>query len=97
MAQRHKAAYLPLMAPKITFAGRKFHLPGRRIYRLGLGVVLIIGGILGFLPVLGFWMIPLGVLVLSYDFHTIRRGRRRFAVWWGKKFRKSQDQAQDKV
>ncbi|WP_420558554.1 hypothetical protein [Roseovarius sp.] len=32
-----------------------------------LGVLLIIGGIFGFLPVLGFWMIPLGVAVASLD------------------------------
>jgi len=38
------------------------------------GVLLIIGGILGFLPVLGFWMIPLGLLMLAPDFRWARRG-----------------------
>jgi len=79
------------MAHKIKFAGRKIKLPNRRAYRLTLGLVLIIGGFFGFLPVLGFWMIPLGVLILSYDFHTIRRWRRRLVVWWSKKFRKSKE------
>ncbi len=35
--------------------------------RLVLGILLIIGGIFGFLPVLGFWMIPLGVAVAALD------------------------------
>ncbi len=35
--------------------------------RLPVGIVLIIGGTLGFLPVLGFWMIPLGVGVAALD------------------------------
>lgn len=35
--------------------------------RLVLGLLLICGGVLGFLPVLGFWMLPLGVLVASLD------------------------------
>jgi hypothetical protein len=35
--------------------------------RLVLGILLIIGGIFGFLPVLGFWMIPLGVTVAALD------------------------------
>ena len=35
--------------------------------RLPAGIVLIIGGTLGFLPVLGFWMIPLGVGVAALD------------------------------
>jgi hypothetical protein len=35
--------------------------------RLILGLLLIVGGIFGFLPVLGFWMIPLGVAVAALD------------------------------
>jgi hypothetical protein len=35
--------------------------------RLPTGIVLIVGGTLGFLPVLGFWMIPLGVGVAALD------------------------------
>jgi hypothetical protein len=37
---------------------------------------------LGFLPILGFWMLPLGFLVLSHDLPFARRLRRRLAVWW---------------
>jgi len=32
-----------------------------------VGVLLIIGGVLGFLPILGFWMIPLGVIFITLD------------------------------
>jgi hypothetical protein len=35
--------------------------------RLPAGFALIIGGTFGFLPVLGFWMIPLGVGVAALD------------------------------
>ncbi len=49
--------------------------------RAPLGLVLIIGGMFGFLPVLGFWMIPLGVVVLAMDivplFRTLTNGRER--------------------
>lgn len=47
--------------------------------RLVLGVLLICGGVLGFLPVLGFWMIPLGIAVAAADVLPIwrwLRGRR---------------------
>ncbi|MBT7941985.1 MAG: hypothetical protein HN719_01380, partial [Alphaproteobacteria bacterium] len=50
--------------------------------RLGIGVLLMLGGILGFLPIVGFWMFPLGLLVLSYDLPWARRWRRRMEVWW---------------
>lgn len=35
--------------------------------RLPLGLVIIALGFLGFLPVLGFWMIPVGVAVAALD------------------------------
>ncbi len=49
-----------------------------------MGLALVIGGILGFLPILGFWMIPIGLLVLSFDLPFIRRGRRRATVSLGR-------------
>ena len=69
-------------ARKIHLFGRHFHLPRSRWLRVTIGVVLVIFGIFGFLPILGFWMIPLGLLVLSYEFAAVRRWRRRFVVWW---------------
>lgn len=45
--------------------------------RLLLGLVLIAGGVFGFLPVLGFWMVPLGVVMMSLDIPPLRRWMRR--------------------
>ncbi|MCE7997968.1 MAG: hypothetical protein HEP70_03815 [Rhodobiaceae bacterium] len=69
----------------IKFNGRKINLPGSAPIRMGAGVLLVIGGILGFLPILGFWMIPLGILFLSVDLHAVRRWRRRFEVRLGRR------------
>lgn len=74
-------------ARKITVFGREFTMPRSRGLRIALGMVLTVGGILGFLPILGFWMIPLGLLVLSYEFALVRRHRRRFVVWWERRRR----------
>ncbi len=46
--------------------------------RLVVGLGLILGGVLGFLPILGFWMIPLGMAVAAADVGPIRR-------WWKKR------------
>lgn len=67
---------------KIHIFGKEFTMPQSRPLRIAIGVLLLLGGIVGFLPVLGFWMIPLGLLVLSYEFAVVRRLRRRFVVWW---------------
>ena len=68
---------------QIRFAGRTINLPGNRIARTAIGVALIVFGFLGFLPILGFWMIPLGLIILSIDSHFIRRKRRQLAVRLG--------------
>ena len=73
---------------KIAVLGKEFTLPRSRRARIAIGVGLIVLGCLGFLPVLGFWMIPLGLLVLSYEFATVRRWRRRAAVWWERRKRR---------
>jgi hypothetical protein len=49
---------------------------------MAIGMALVLCGLLGFLPILGFWMLPLGLLVLSHDLPIARRLRRRLAVWW---------------
>jgi hypothetical protein len=69
-------------------------LPGTKKSRTALGGVLILGGGLGFLPVLGFWMIPVGLAVLSIDYHSARRLRRRAEVWVARRHRKKQSKAQ---
>ena len=50
--------------------------------RLPLGALLIGGGVLGFLPILGFWMIPLGVIVCLAGIPQVRRwvNRQRRAI-----------------
>jgi hypothetical protein len=69
----------------IHLLGRTIRLPRSRALRIAIGVVLVILGIFGFRPILGFWMIPLGLLVLSYEFATVRRWRRKLEVSWGRR------------
>lgn len=42
-----------------------------------LGLLLIACGFVGFLPILGFWMIPLGLAVLATDIPPLQRWLRR--------------------
>jgi hypothetical protein len=59
-------------------------LPHSQPLRIGIGILLVAGGLVGFLPILGFWMVPLGLLVLSVDIPAVRRFRRRLEVKWGR-------------
>jgi len=47
------------------------HVP--RGLRSVLGLLLIAGGCVGFLPVLGFWMIPAGLAAIALDIPACRR------------------------
>ena len=53
--------------------------------RQTVGVLLVISGILGFLPVLGYWMIPVGLTLLAVDWVWARRLSRRLRVWFGRR------------
>lgn len=78
-------AYFQFANGEIRIANKTFRLPRARSARILLGVGLIIGGLLGFLPILGFWMLPLGFLVLSQDIPLARRWRRRMVVAWSRR------------
>jgi len=78
---------------KVRFGTKVIDLPGSRIARIAIGVFLVLLGLFGFLPILGFWMVPLGLIVLSADVPSVRRFNRRATVavsrWWtGRKARR---------
>lgn len=60
--------------------------------RVPLGLLLILGGMLWFLPILGLWMIPLGLLLLAVDIPALQpgvsaaviRARRLIRLWLGR-------------
>jgi hypothetical protein len=47
--------------------------PSSRWVRIPAGLLLIAGGIFSFLPLLGLWMLPLGLLLLALDLPFLRR------------------------
>ena len=47
--------------------------PHMHLIRIPLAVLLILGGIFSFLPILGLWMLPLGLLVLAIDVPVLKR------------------------
>lgn len=74
------------------FAARlleRIRRPEARWIRIPLGLLLILGGIFSFLPVLGIWMLPLGLLLLALDLVFLQgpvnsgivRGTRKWSIW----------------
>tara|TARA_B100000530_G_C15692179_1_gene382549 strand:+ start:304 stop:582 length:279 start_codon:yes stop_codon:yes gene_type:complete len=54
--------------------------------RVPLGLLLMLAGIFGFLPVLGFWMFPLGAAFVALD---IPFARKHVELWMKKLANKS--------
>ncbi len=65
----------------------------RGVFRIPLAITLIILSFFSFLPMLGLWMLPVGLLVLARDFEPLQnpvsgaiiRVRRRLGPWLKKR------------
>ena len=60
---------------------RRLRHPDARWIRIPVGFLAVVGGIFSFLPVLGIWMLPLGLLLLAYDIPFLRKPVGRFTIW----------------
>ncbi|MDB5473215.1 MAG: hypothetical protein JWP99_518 [Devosia sp.] len=61
---------------------KRVRRPESRWFRIPLGILLVLGGIFSFLPVLGIWMLPLGLLLLAVDL-VFLQGPVNLAIVWG--------------
>lgn len=61
--------------------------PSSKWVRIPAGIFLICAGIVGtFLPILGFWMIPLGLALIAHDVPFLRRPLARLLGWIDRKW-----------
>ena len=60
---------------------RRLRHPHARWLRIPIGLLAIVGGVFSFLPVLGIWMLPLGLLLIASDVPVLRRPVARFTIW----------------
>lgn len=80
---------LERMLPRARGALAALRRDSYRPLRLPLALILIVGGLLSFLPFLGIWMLPLGLLLLAVDLTVLRgpisvlmvRVRQRIRRW----------------
>ena len=77
-------SWLPEWGARVLESARN---PTARWVRIGIAIALILGGMVGFLPLLGFWMVPLGLLLLSLDLPPLARAVDRLAFWVRRRYR----------
>ena len=69
---------LPLTLRRLV---RWLRRPSSRRLRLPAGVLLVCGGLLSILPLLGIWMLPLGLILLAEDVAPLQGARDRLLDW----------------
>ncbi len=60
--------------------------PSSRLVRLPLALLLMVGGIFSVLPVLGLWMLPLGLLLVAQDIPPLQKPIARLLGWMERKW-----------
>jgi hypothetical protein len=70
--------------------------PSSRWARLPAGVLLVFGGLLSILPILGLWMLPLGLALLAEDAPPLRRARGRILDWLERRYPKLWNETADR-
>ena len=74
---------LPL---RIARASLFLRQPSARLWRIPSAGLLILGGIFSFLPILGIWMLPLGLLLLAIDIPPLQPPMARLLHWLERKW-----------
>jgi len=73
--QQHKHHRRSIVFTYLLYKKTQRYIPP--IARGLIGLILVFMGLLGFLPILGFWMIPLGLAVLATDVPPLKRWFRK--------------------
>lgn len=69
------------LPPRVSGAVSYLLRPSSRWVRIPSGALLVAGGVLSFLPVLGVWMLPLGLALLAEDVPALRATRSKALDW----------------
>lgn len=64
--------------------------PSSILVRIPLAILLIIGGIFSFLPILGLWMLPLGLVLFAQDVPILQKPMAQSLGWIERKWEERQ-------
>lgn len=78
---RHFAWFEDKLSPRPARFVGWLRKPSSRLARIPLAMLLIAGGLFGFLPVLGLWMLPLGLLLFAQDVPILQKPMARILGW----------------
>jgi hypothetical protein len=83
---RHLAWFEARLSPRPAKFVGWLRKPSSRLVRVPIATLLIAGGIFGFLPVLGLWMLPLGLVLFAQDVPVLQKPIARTIGWIERKW-----------
>ena len=87
---RHFAWFEAKLPPRPAKFVSWLRQPSSMLVRIPLAILLIVGGIFGFLPILGLWMLPLGLLLFAQDVPMLQGPMARMLGWIERKWEERQ-------
>jgi len=69
------------LPPRFAGALRWIRRPSSAWARWPIAILLVLGGFLSFLPVLGLWMLPLGLVLIAQDIPILQPPLARLLAW----------------
>ena len=95
---RHLAWFEAKLSPRFAACVRWLRRPSSRWVRIPLAILLIAGGFLSFLPVLGLWMLPLGLVLFAQDIPILQKPLAQMLGWIERKWiEREQAKAQRRI
>jgi hypothetical protein len=83
---RHFAWFEKKLPPRPAKFVSRVRKPSSIYVRIPLAILLIAGGFLSFLPVLGLWMLPLGLLLFAQDVPFLQKPMAKMLGWIERKW-----------
>jgi len=83
---RHFAWFEAKLPPRPAAFVRWLRKPSSRLVRIPLALLLVVGGVFSFLPILGLWMLPLGLLLIAQDVPFLQKPLAAMLGWIERKW-----------
>jgi hypothetical protein len=83
---RHFAWFEAKLPPRPAKFVRWLRKPSSGLVRIPLALLLVVGGVFSFLPILGLWMLPLGLLLIAQDVPFLQAPLARMLGWIERKW-----------
>lgn len=83
---RHFTWFQGKLSPRMANFVGWLRRPSSMFVRIPLAILLVVGGVFSFLPILGLWMLPLGLVLIAQDLPFLQKPMAQMLGWIERKW-----------